>query len=214
MSNAKKGEDDERTQLDDSNVRVEYRTSHVCCVFLLESLTRTHAVGYFTDASVRRVTSDPAAGPGVLSSTMLWPFVQELSDGDLDCLTEEEVNPLDGSSTSGSSTATSNTEENDIDEETMWADMQLKDASFSALCLELRLYSGSLLNHLHSGLERTMSTSLATLRQKKESFLMTLLGQQVKKLTYPQGSFNDSQWNSTNKTQVNCSKECHSQVIN
>ncbi|KAM9332522.1 E3 ubiquitin-protein ligase TRIM37 isoform 2-T2 [Pholidichthys leucotaenia] len=45
----------------------------------------------------------------------------ELSDGDLevDCLTEEEVNPLDGSSTSGSSIATSNTEENDIDEETM-----------------------------------------------------------------------------------------------
>ncbi|XP_023675223.2 E3 ubiquitin-protein ligase TRIM37 isoform X2 [Paramormyrops kingsleyae] len=46
----------------------------------------------------------------------------ELSDGDLevDCLTgDEEVNPLDGSSTSGSSTATSNTEENDIDEETM-----------------------------------------------------------------------------------------------
>ncbi|XP_061557647.1 E3 ubiquitin-protein ligase TRIM37 isoform X2 [Phycodurus eques] len=45
----------------------------------------------------------------------------ELSDGDLevDCLTEEEANPLDGSSTSGSSTATSNTEENDIDEETM-----------------------------------------------------------------------------------------------
>ncbi|XP_019727156.1 E3 ubiquitin-protein ligase TRIM37 [Hippocampus comes] len=44
-----------------------------------------------------------------------------LSDGDLeaDCLTEEEANPLDGSSTSGSSTATSNTEENDIDEETM-----------------------------------------------------------------------------------------------
>uniref|UniRef100_A0A8C7JVZ4 Tripartite motif containing 37 n=1 Tax=Oncorhynchus kisutch TaxID=8019 RepID=A0A8C7JVZ4_ONCKI len=45
-----------------------------------------------------------------------------LSDGDLevDCLTgDEEVNPLDGSSTSGSSTATSNTEENDIDEETM-----------------------------------------------------------------------------------------------
>uniref|UniRef100_A0A672HKA2 Tripartite motif containing 37 n=1 Tax=Salarias fasciatus TaxID=181472 RepID=A0A672HKA2_SALFA len=64
LSNTKKGEDEERTQHDDSN---------------------------------------------------------ELSDGDLevDCLTEEEVNPLDGSSTSGSSTATSNTEENDIDEETM-----------------------------------------------------------------------------------------------
>ncbi|XP_061755024.1 E3 ubiquitin-protein ligase TRIM37-like isoform X1 [Nerophis ophidion] len=45
----------------------------------------------------------------------------EISDGDLEveCLTEEEVNPLDCSSTSGSSTATSNTEENDIDEETM-----------------------------------------------------------------------------------------------
>ncbi|KAJ8402208.1 hypothetical protein AAFF_G00370730 [Aldrovandia affinis] len=46
----------------------------------------------------------------------------ELSDGDLevDCLMgDEEVNPLDGSSSSGSSTATSNTEENDIDEETM-----------------------------------------------------------------------------------------------
>ncbi|XP_078121972.1 E3 ubiquitin-protein ligase TRIM37 isoform X1 [Sander vitreus] len=64
LTNAKKGEEEERTQHDDSN---------------------------------------------------------ELSDGDLevDCLTEEEVNPLDGSSTSGSSTATSNTEENDIDEETM-----------------------------------------------------------------------------------------------
>lgn len=64
LSNAKKGDEEERTQHDDSN---------------------------------------------------------ELSDGDLevDCLTEEEVNPLDGSSTSGSSTATSNTEENDIDEETM-----------------------------------------------------------------------------------------------
>lgn len=47
---------------------------------------------------------------------------KELSDGDLevDCLTgDEDVNPLDGSSTSGSSTATSNTEENDIDEENM-----------------------------------------------------------------------------------------------
>lgn len=55
---------------------------------------------------------------------------QELSDGDLevDCLTgDEDVNPLDGSSTSGSSTATSNTEENDIDEETMYV-LDLKTA--------------------------------------------------------------------------------------
>uniref|UniRef100_A0A8C0IQ37 Tripartite motif containing 37 n=1 Tax=Chelonoidis abingdonii TaxID=106734 RepID=A0A8C0IQ37_CHEAB len=45
----------------------------------------------------------------------------ELSDGDLDVdlAGEDEVNHLDGSSSSASSTATSNTEENDIDEETM-----------------------------------------------------------------------------------------------
>ncbi|XP_063511724.1 E3 ubiquitin-protein ligase TRIM37 isoform X16 [Pongo pygmaeus] len=45
----------------------------------------------------------------------------ELSDGDLDLdlVYEDEVNQLDGSSSSASSTATSNTEENDIDEETM-----------------------------------------------------------------------------------------------
>ncbi|XP_038614691.1 E3 ubiquitin-protein ligase TRIM37 isoform X3 [Tachyglossus aculeatus] len=45
----------------------------------------------------------------------------ELSDGDLDVdlIGEDEVNLLDGSSSSASSTATSNTEENDIDEETM-----------------------------------------------------------------------------------------------
>nr|XP_023508685.1 E3 ubiquitin-protein ligase TRIM37 isoform X12 [Equus caballus] len=45
----------------------------------------------------------------------------ELSDGDLDLdlVGEDEINHLDGSSSSASSTATSNTEENDIDEETM-----------------------------------------------------------------------------------------------
>lgn len=45
----------------------------------------------------------------------------ELSDGDLDVdvAGEDEMNRLDGSSSSASSTATSNTEENDIDEETM-----------------------------------------------------------------------------------------------
>ncbi|XP_028941648.1 E3 ubiquitin-protein ligase TRIM37 isoform X3 [Antrostomus carolinensis] len=48
-------------------------------------------------------------------------FNHELSDGDLDIdlAGEDEVNHLDGSSSSASSTATSNTEENDIDEETM-----------------------------------------------------------------------------------------------
>ncbi|XP_061868025.1 E3 ubiquitin-protein ligase TRIM37 isoform X6 [Colius striatus] len=48
-------------------------------------------------------------------------FNHELSDGDLDIdlAGDDEVNHLDGSSSSASSTATSNTEENDIDEETM-----------------------------------------------------------------------------------------------
>ncbi|XP_025219132.1 E3 ubiquitin-protein ligase TRIM37 isoform X3 [Theropithecus gelada] len=48
-------------------------------------------------------------------------YHHELSDGDLDLdlVYEDEVNQLDGSSSSASSTATSNTEENDIDEETM-----------------------------------------------------------------------------------------------
>ncbi|XP_072502954.1 E3 ubiquitin-protein ligase TRIM37 isoform X4 [Notamacropus eugenii] len=48
-------------------------------------------------------------------------YNHELSDGDLDIdlVGEDEVNQLDGSSSSASSTATSNTEENDIDEETM-----------------------------------------------------------------------------------------------
>ncbi len=46
----------------------------------------------------------------------------------MDCLTgDEDVNPLDASSTSGSSTATSHTEENDIDEETMYV-LDLKTA--------------------------------------------------------------------------------------
>ncbi|XP_054857585.1 E3 ubiquitin-protein ligase TRIM37 [Eublepharis macularius] len=48
-------------------------------------------------------------------------YNHELSDGDLDVdvAGEDEMNHLDGSSSSASSTATSNTEENDIDEETM-----------------------------------------------------------------------------------------------
>ncbi|XP_069767872.1 E3 ubiquitin-protein ligase TRIM37 isoform X4 [Narcine bancroftii] len=46
----------------------------------------------------------------------------DLSDGDLDIefiTVDDELNQLDGSSSSASSSATSNTEENDIDEETM-----------------------------------------------------------------------------------------------
>lgn len=53
--------------------------------------------------------------------SLLFFLQHELSDGDLDIdlAGEDEVNHLDGSSSSASSTATSNTEENDIDEETM-----------------------------------------------------------------------------------------------
>uniref|UniRef100_A0A8C4Y9H8 Tripartite motif containing 37 n=1 Tax=Gopherus evgoodei TaxID=1825980 RepID=A0A8C4Y9H8_9SAUR len=63
--------------------------------------------------------------PEVLLESVTTPALEfssyELSDGDLDVdlAGEDEVNHLDGSSSSASSTATSNTEENDIDEETM-----------------------------------------------------------------------------------------------
>ncbi|XP_032901643.1 E3 ubiquitin-protein ligase TRIM37 isoform X3 [Amblyraja radiata] len=49
----------------------------------------------------------------------------DLSDGDLDIeflTVDDELNQLDGSSSSASSSATSNTEENDIDEETMFGE--------------------------------------------------------------------------------------------
>ncbi|XP_051973363.1 E3 ubiquitin-protein ligase TRIM37 isoform X2 [Xyrauchen texanus] len=78
----------------------------------------------------------------------------ELSDGDLevDCLAgDEDVNLLDGSSTSGSSTATSNTEENDIDEETMFGEndveysgnLDLEEGGSSAATQGLRCRAGA-----------------------------------------------------------------------
>ncbi|KAF7646366.1 hypothetical protein LDENG_00188750 [Lucifuga dentata] len=84
----------------------------------------------------------------------------ELSDGDLevDCLTEEEVNPLDGSSTSGSSTATSNTEENDIDEETMSGE---NDVEFSG---NLETEEGELPDDL-AGATGGSSSSLCSLHR-------------------------------------------------
>ncbi|XP_069883137.1 E3 ubiquitin-protein ligase TRIM37 isoform X3 [Dipodomys merriami] len=62
-------------------------------------------------------------------------YHHELSDGDLDLdlVGEDEVNHLDGSSSSASSTATSNTEENDIDEETMSGE---NDVEYSNMELE------------------------------------------------------------------------------
>lgn len=65
----------------------------------------------------------------------------------MDCLTgDEDVNPLDGSSTSGSSTATSNTEENDIDEETMYVQYlknsfaKISECAFEVEPLEANCY--------------------------------------------------------------------------
>lgn len=62
-------------------------------------------------------------------------YHHELSDGDLDLdlVGEDEVNHLDGSSSSASSTATSNTEENDIDEETMSGE---NDVEYNTMELE------------------------------------------------------------------------------
>ncbi|XP_058857406.1 E3 ubiquitin-protein ligase TRIM37-like isoform X2 [Acipenser ruthenus] len=86
----------------------------------------------------------------------------ELSDGDLevDCLTgDEEVNPLDGSSTSGSSTATSNTEENDIDEETMSGE---NDVEYSG---NLDLEEGELLEDVVGAAGGSTNPSLRSLRR-------------------------------------------------
>ncbi|RXM95263.1 E3 ubiquitin-protein ligase TRIM37 [Acipenser ruthenus] len=87
---------------------------------------------------------------------------EELSDGDLevDCLTgDEEVNPLDGSSTSGSSTATSNTEENDIDEETMSGE---NDVEYSG---NLDLEEGELLEDVVGAAGGSTNPSLRSLRR-------------------------------------------------
>ncbi|XP_067421874.1 E3 ubiquitin-protein ligase TRIM37 isoform X2 [Emydura macquarii macquarii] len=71
-------------------------------------------------------------------------FNHELSDGDLDVDLggEDEVNHLDGSSSSASSTATSNTEENDIDEETMSGE---NDVEYNSNNMELE--EGDLLDN-------------------------------------------------------------------
>ncbi|XP_019492255.1 PREDICTED: E3 ubiquitin-protein ligase TRIM37 isoform X4 [Hipposideros armiger] len=70
-----------------------------------------------TAASVREAKEDEEDEEKIQNED----YHHELSDGelDLDLTGEDEVNHLDGSSSSASSTATSNTEENDIDEETM-----------------------------------------------------------------------------------------------
>ncbi|XP_032178313.1 E3 ubiquitin-protein ligase TRIM37 isoform X11 [Mustela erminea] len=70
-----------------------------------------------TTAATREVKEDEEEEEKIQNED----YHHELSDGDLDLdlVGEDEVNHLDGSSSSASSTATSNTEENDIDEETM-----------------------------------------------------------------------------------------------
>ncbi|XP_058416522.1 E3 ubiquitin-protein ligase TRIM37 isoform X15 [Diceros bicornis minor] len=70
-----------------------------------------------TTASIREAKEDEEDEEKIQNED----YHHELSDGDLDLdlVGEDEINHLDGSSSSASSTATSNTEENDIDEETM-----------------------------------------------------------------------------------------------
>uniref|UniRef100_A0A8C8E2V1 Tripartite motif containing 37 n=1 Tax=Oryzias sinensis TaxID=183150 RepID=A0A8C8E2V1_9TELE len=117
----------------------------------------------------------------------------DLSDGDLevDCLTEEEVNPLDGSSTSGSSTATSNTEENDIDEETMSGENdvdfignleteegELPDDMVGATVLKSNIRSSSHLSSSSSLLEIDPVILIQLLDLKERSSVESLWGLQ------------------------------------
>uniref|UniRef100_A0A8C6RQE0 Tripartite motif-containing 37 n=1 Tax=Nannospalax galili TaxID=1026970 RepID=A0A8C6RQE0_NANGA len=93
----------------DDTPETQAKKAGSCCDMLLE--------GGSTAASVREAKEEEDEEEKIQHED----YHQELSDGelDLDLIGEDEVNHLDGSSSSASSTATSNTEENDIDEETM-----------------------------------------------------------------------------------------------
>uniref|UniRef100_A0A4W3JT63 Tripartite motif containing 37 n=1 Tax=Callorhinchus milii TaxID=7868 RepID=A0A4W3JT63_CALMI len=107
----------------------------------------------------------------------------DLSDGDLDidCLTgDEEVNHLDGSSSSASSTATSNTEENDIDEETMSGENDVEynnnmDLEEGELMDDTAGASGGMSNHNRSS-KRGMGslTSAGSLASAASSSLLDI----------------------------------------
>uniref|UniRef100_A0A8C1MHQ7 Tripartite motif containing 37 n=1 Tax=Cyprinus carpio TaxID=7962 RepID=A0A8C1MHQ7_CYPCA len=109
----------------------------------------------------------------------------ELSDGDLevDCLTgDEDVNPLDGSSTSGSSTATSNTEENDIDEETMYVQYlknsfaKISECAFEVEPLEANCYGHFIMvKGCARGSKRGAGASSASLLEIDPVILIQLL---------------------------------------
>ncbi|XP_074118051.1 E3 ubiquitin-protein ligase TRIM37 isoform X3 [Sminthopsis crassicaudata] len=91
------------------NMEMRAKKAGSSCELLLESMPAT--------TSVREAKEDEEDEEKIQHED----YNHELSDGDLDIdlVGEDEVNHLDGSSSSASSTATSNTEENDIDEETM-----------------------------------------------------------------------------------------------
>ncbi|XP_013374671.1 PREDICTED: E3 ubiquitin-protein ligase TRIM37 isoform X6 [Chinchilla lanigera] len=93
----------------DDTPETRAKKSGSCSDMLLESGPAT--------ASIRETKEDEEDEEKIQNEE----YHHELSDGDLDLdlVGEDEVNHLDGSSSSASSTATSNTEENDIDEETM-----------------------------------------------------------------------------------------------
>ncbi|KAF2984103.1 hypothetical protein EK904_010458, partial [Melospiza melodia maxima] len=91
-------------------------------------------------------------------------FNHELSDGDLDIdlAGEDEVNHLDGSSSSASSTATSNTEENDIDEETMSGE---NDVEYSST---MELEDGDLMEDAAAAATPGASASSYSLKEREQ----------------------------------------------
>uniref|UniRef100_A0A672USE4 E3 ubiquitin-protein ligase TRIM37 n=1 Tax=Strigops habroptila TaxID=2489341 RepID=A0A672USE4_STRHB len=91
-------------------------------------------------------------------------FNHELSDGDLDIdlAGEDEVNHLDGSSSSASSTATSNTEENDIDEETMSGE---NDVEYSS---NMELEEGDLMEDAAAAATPGVSASSYSLKDRDQ----------------------------------------------
>ncbi|KAM6242364.1 E3 ubiquitin-protein ligase TRIM37 isoform 3-T3 [Porphyrio hochstetteri] len=91
-------------------------------------------------------------------------FNHDLSDGDLDIdlAGEDEVNHLDGSSSSASSTATSNTEENDIDEETMSGE---NDVEYSS---NMELEEGDLMEDAAAAATSGTSASSYSLKDREQ----------------------------------------------
>lgn len=200
MSNAKKGEEEERTQLDDSNVRVEYRTSHIYAAFYLSHLpwvglgVLSWNIHLHISVSVMHVSTGCDCAVAVLRRsclTVTWTVWQRKR-------WTRWMAAVHRAAPQPPVTQRRMTLTRRRCEQTCNIDTHHFQRLCSSWDCNLGRLNEVLLNHLHTGLERMTSTSLATWRQKKESFLMTWLGQQVNP-THPQLRFYDSQWNCTNK---------------